>query len=219
MAGSLRTANYNLSKYAAGDVTSWLVDFNGNMDKIDAQMKANSNEIADASGEISTVKANVESLERNMGSLENDVTALETNAAVAEVITTASSNVSRKITRLYKTGKLIQGTIYWFINKTGDTVSTIDIGDESSKLVPILLLTGNPFNLPVVNNPTGNDLNYVGELTNAGKLSSETDLFCGAVIAYYNGTNTVIGFTVANTAFVNSYIFINGVGSISYLAE
>ena len=219
MAGSLRTANYDLSKYAAGDTTSWLVDFNGNMDKIDAQMKANSDKIAAADGEISTVKANVETLEQNIASLEEDVTALERNSAVSEVVTNASSNVSRKITRLYKTGKLIQGTIYWFINKTGDTVSTIDIGDESSKLVPILTLTGNPFNLPVVNNPTGNDLNYVGELTSAGKLSAETDLFCGTVIAYYNGTNTLIGFTVANTALVNNYLFINGVGSISYLAE
>lgn len=48
MSASQKTTNYELPVYAPTDVTSWLTDFNGAMNKIDAQMKLNEDAATDA---------------------------------------------------------------------------------------------------------------------------------------------------------------------------
>ena len=48
MSASQNTTNYELPVYAPTDVTSWLTDFNGAMNKIDAQMKLNEDDATDA---------------------------------------------------------------------------------------------------------------------------------------------------------------------------
>lgn len=48
MSASQKTTNYKLPVYAPTDVTSWLTDFNGAMNKIDAQMKLNEDDATDA---------------------------------------------------------------------------------------------------------------------------------------------------------------------------
>ena len=73
MAGSLKTANYELSKYAPNDITSWLVDFNGNMDKIDAQMKVNSDANVGTSGTVSALAQRVSAAETKISDLENEI--------------------------------------------------------------------------------------------------------------------------------------------------
>nr|DAW85647.1 MAG TPA: hypothetical protein [Caudoviricetes sp.] len=50
MTSSKHTSNYNLSQFAGSDRPSWLVDYNGDMAKIDAQMKANADAIESAAG-------------------------------------------------------------------------------------------------------------------------------------------------------------------------
>lgn len=62
MAGSLKTAFYNLVKYAANDITSWLTDFNGNMDKIDTAL--NNNKTA-----VDTAQTGVDNLENEYGTI------------------------------------------------------------------------------------------------------------------------------------------------------
>lgn len=42
------TENYNLSQFVGTDRPTWLVDYNGDMAKIDAQMKQNADDIASA---------------------------------------------------------------------------------------------------------------------------------------------------------------------------
>ena len=51
MSASKKTTNYELPVYAPTDVTSWLTDFNGAMNKIDAQMKLNEGNATDAMSE------------------------------------------------------------------------------------------------------------------------------------------------------------------------
>lgn len=102
MAGSLKTANYDLSKYAPNDTTSWLVDFNGNMDKIDAQMKANSDSIVGTGGTVSALAQRVSAAETKISDLENeievnsnDITELTQKVAAAQ---TEISELDGKIT-------------------------------------------------------------------------------------------------------------------------
>lgn len=48
MTATNHTENYNLSRFVGTDRPTWLVDYNGDMAKIDAQMKQNADDIASA---------------------------------------------------------------------------------------------------------------------------------------------------------------------------
>lgn len=56
MTATNHTENYNLSQFVGTDRPTWLKDYNGDMAKIDAQMKQNADDIASAvAGGITTV--------------------------------------------------------------------------------------------------------------------------------------------------------------------
>ena len=55
MTASKHTANYNLSQFAGTDRPTWLGDYNGDMTKIDAQLKRNADAIASTEGGLATV--------------------------------------------------------------------------------------------------------------------------------------------------------------------
>jgi hypothetical protein len=50
MTATNHTENYNLSQFAGTDRPTWLVDYNGDMAKIDAQLKQNADDVASAAG-------------------------------------------------------------------------------------------------------------------------------------------------------------------------
>lgn len=49
MTATNHTENYNLSQFVGTDRPTWLVDYNGDMSKIDARLKQNADDIASAS--------------------------------------------------------------------------------------------------------------------------------------------------------------------------
>lgn len=55
MTATNHTANYKLSQFAGTDRPTWLVDYNGDMAKIDAQLKENADAITSAGGGLKTV--------------------------------------------------------------------------------------------------------------------------------------------------------------------
>ena len=56
MTATNHTKNYNLSQFAGTDRPTWLGDYNGDMTKIDAQLKKNADDIASAAaGGLTTV--------------------------------------------------------------------------------------------------------------------------------------------------------------------
>lgn len=56
MTATNHTKNYNLSQFAGTDRPTWLGDYNGDMGKIDAQLKENADAIASAEGGLKTVE-------------------------------------------------------------------------------------------------------------------------------------------------------------------
>lgn len=76
MAGSLKTAFYNLVKYAANDITSWLTDFNGNMDKIDTALNQNKTAAKTAQDGVDNLEGEYESL---LTVVNNHTTAIDVN--------------------------------------------------------------------------------------------------------------------------------------------
>lgn len=55
MTATNHTANYNLSRFAGTDRPTWIGDYNGDMAKIDAQLKKNADAIASAGNGLKTV--------------------------------------------------------------------------------------------------------------------------------------------------------------------
>lgn len=55
MTATNHTKNYNLSQFAGTDRPTWLGDYNGDMTKIDAQLKKNADAISSAEGGLKTV--------------------------------------------------------------------------------------------------------------------------------------------------------------------
>lgn len=55
MTATNHTTNYNLSQFTGTDRPTWLGDYNGDMTKIDAQLKKNADAIASGTGGLKTV--------------------------------------------------------------------------------------------------------------------------------------------------------------------
>lgn len=56
MTATNHTANYSLSQFVGTDRPTWLGDYNGDMTRIDAQLKRNADAIASSAGGLKTVE-------------------------------------------------------------------------------------------------------------------------------------------------------------------
>lgn len=65
MTATKKTANYKLSQFVGTDRPTWLVDYNGDMVKIDAQMKQNADDIASAAADGLTSVSHTDDLTGN----------------------------------------------------------------------------------------------------------------------------------------------------------
>lgn len=86
MSSTNKTNNYNLSQYIGTDKPTYLGDYNGDMLKIDTQMKNNANSATEAISKAGEANAKATSLEeevntvsRNVATLLNDVTTIKNN--------------------------------------------------------------------------------------------------------------------------------------------
>lgn len=65
MTATNHTENYNLSQFVGTDHPTWLGDYNGDMEKIDAQLKQNADDIASAAASGITTVAHTADLTGN----------------------------------------------------------------------------------------------------------------------------------------------------------
>lgn len=215
MAGSLKTANYKLSKYAPNDITSWLVDFNGNMDKIDGQMKKNADANVGTTGKVSALTQRVTAAEGKIENNSNQIDTIKNNIEVSPIVMNMSSNLTHLNSELISIlNGLIIGSGNYAINKTGDQISTIDISDENRKFVPISTIAENPFGLETISSPTISNLETIGSLYYKTETASESNVGASDLYAYYNGTNTIAGYIAQNATLVQATTFFDGIMTI-----
>lgn len=208
MSASLKTTNFELGIYAPNDVTSWLADFNGNMNKIDAQMKVNANGVQGNVGDINALTERASVAENAIEQLKEEYGSVINKMAVTKLIFTPSSNI--------KTGDgnysplvnnilgVITGIIIATIEKTGDALSTIELG--TGYLIPIHNIAGNPFGLPTVSSPSQETLTLVGSaILNTVLNENEENGSIYPIWAYYNGTNTIIGNILGSNRLVSTF--------------
>lgn len=75
MSSTNKTTNYKLSQYIGTDKPTYLGDYNGDMSKIDNQMKANAVSASNATSAASAAQAVAEKASKNVQALNDSVTA------------------------------------------------------------------------------------------------------------------------------------------------
>ena len=84
MSATNATINYSLPIFLGADKPAWLVDWNGAMTAIDAQMKVNATDIAGNTTSISALSTTVSAHTTSIGTLTSDVTTLSTGLNTAQ---------------------------------------------------------------------------------------------------------------------------------------
>lgn len=93
MAHTNATANYELSQFLGTDNPAWLVDYNGDMQKIDTALKANADAQAASAEDIQELQDAIgaEGLTGRITDIENDIGEIKTEIGGVELPTTAQS--------------------------------------------------------------------------------------------------------------------------------
>lgn len=93
MAHTNATANYELSQFLGTDKPAWLVDYNGDMLKIDTALKANADAEAASAEDIQELQDAIgaEGLTGRITDIENDIGDIKTEIGSVELPTTAQS--------------------------------------------------------------------------------------------------------------------------------
>ena len=95
MASTNKTTNYDLSQYVGSDKPTYLSDYNGDMFKIDAQMKVNADNVATA---ISTANTATTTATNAMTTATTATTTAETASTTANNAHTTANNAMTKAT-------------------------------------------------------------------------------------------------------------------------
>lgn len=179
MASTNKTANYELSQYVGTDKPTYLGDYNGDMLKIDTQMKANADNISTVSSTASSASSTANTASANASTALTTATTANTTAnsalskANANEAKIANFNLTQfdTITSFVKTGS---GTL-----TTNSQINTAMNSDGSlAKIYGQITVTG------VTNN-----------VNNKGKITFNTDLRPESNIVINGG---VIGINVNN---------------------
>lgn len=112
MSASGKTANYKLGIYLGTDITDWLGTFNGNMNKIDAQMKVNANGVASANqtaGKANSIATEAsekaDSLEVNVNKNGSDIKTLQNTVKSQDTAIKNNTNAANKAQQIAETAQ------------------------------------------------------------------------------------------------------------------
>lgn len=95
MSASGKTTNYELGIYVGTDITDWLGTFNGNMNKIDTQMKVNANSSSTAMQEAGSAKTIATNAESEVNELNKKVVKNSNDISdIKQKVNTNTSNIS-----------------------------------------------------------------------------------------------------------------------------
>ena len=86
-----QTDNYELTQFASSDKPAWLTDYNGDMRKIDAQMKENADAIAQNAEDIAHDDSEIDALKERMTAAEADIDTAQEDIGTATLETLAQN--------------------------------------------------------------------------------------------------------------------------------
>lgn len=95
MASTNKTTNYELSQFIGTDKPTFLGDYNGDMAKIDAQMKVNADNITSATSTANTASTNASTALTNANTAQTTASTAQTTASGAQ--TTANNALAKAL--------------------------------------------------------------------------------------------------------------------------
>jgi len=136
MASTNKTSNYNLSQFLGTDKPTWLGDYNSDMQKIDAQMKVNADNVATAISSASTATstantANATANQANTTANTANTTANQANTTAGNAQSTANSALATATTAQTSANTAIANTEEFNL----DTITSIAKSDTTSSNV------------------------------------------------------------------------------------
>lgn len=165
MATSLQTANYGFGKYAPDDVTSYLTDYNGAMDKIDGAIKgvsdvaneakatgdSNLNNIAGLTQGLTATNKNVENLGKTQTAQQTEIDGLKTSLQNVEI----TDSLDLQLTNRTSSGRMgaicghgVGGIFHGeCVIDVGSGRLEVDKTISGSTFVTIGYVSGNPYSL------------------------------------------------------------------------
>lgn len=161
MSSTNKTNNYNLSQYIGTDKPTYLGDYNGDMLKIDTQMKNNANSATDAIAQAGEANAKVTSLEEQVKTVSGNVKTLLND------VTTIKNNISQNTSNI--------GSLQKQVLALEEKASSINsqISDIQNRLNSQWLNSGNVVNIAFPSISTANSYFYVGY----NKLTKELNIY------------------------------------------
>lgn len=175
MSSTNKTPNYNLSQYVGTDKPTYLGDYNGDMLKIDTQMKANNDAatVAAASAGEAVAKAtaaqnDVDALKTRMSNVEQDITQAESNITQLQNTVTAQGQMLNTTTSTANQAKTAADAAKASVDTNSWTPETTATNISSGLVTGDLTCTYNPF-LKL--------LNIRGELSLTNLLNQNTPIF------------------------------------------
>lgn len=168
MASTNKTTNYDLSQYVGSDKPTYLSDYNGDMYKIDAQMKVNADNVATAiaSASSATSTANTANSTANTASA-NASTALST----ANTASTTASNAQSTANSALSTATSAQTTANTANGKADAITAKLNLSEITTYgTSDVTCDQGNlsACNLTLAMNSDGSLFKFYGSLTGSG---------------------------------------------------
>lgn len=129
MGSTNHTSNYELSQFLGSDKPAWLLDYNGDMLKIDTQMKANADAASAAQSKADTADGKADDLRTDLTTLNNQV---NDPTGLAADVATLSGNVNT-INSLIGNGEptTTDKTLIGAINELNSNKAPSDYGSVS----------------------------------------------------------------------------------------
>ena len=202
MAGSLKTAFFNLAKYAANDITSWLTDFNGNMDKIDTALNKNKTAVQTAQDGVDNLESEYESL---LGVVNEHTTSISSIEKGVQANTTAIEGLENDFNSIEIGNNLLYGFNSGGLTKMEPLLTTLNltgrrIGDFFSGSFGCLFSVGTLRTYDRNGNVAGGNY-YIHDLVriNGNPFNLKENIYTPMVgaLMYINGTEIYAGFYVA----------------------
>ena len=188
MAGTINTTNYGFKKYAPEDTVSILQTFNGNMDGIDAAIKARQNENTVTSSNVQKVEQGLTTVNEAINTTNNTVAAqnvqIQTNKQNITAQGVEISGLNNRVTALEGGGENIENIIL----QSNFTNYAFSVKKQGNKFFGFL----NTFKGKITSKElkTLHPTNFNGEFTQKQHLIASTS---GNLFGLNNDTSIVVG--------------------------
>ena len=139
MASTNKTSNYELSQFLGTDKPAWLSDYNGDMSKIDAQMKLNADAATAAAGSASSAGAAVGTLSELTTDVKTSAVAaineVDSHADTAQLTATTAANTANQANT--KAGQALDGLEKFDLDTEVNLTVTSNLGNVITNTLKI----------------------------------------------------------------------------------